>query len=85
MASSESAAAPWHAAYPTPRNADPATITREALLNLMTKSSGSAAKDFLLIDLRRTDNEVKFYFSASCQSAMLLAGSIVTIAARSYR
>ncbi|KAA6406450.1 MAG: hypothetical protein FRX48_09721 [Lasallia pustulata] len=57
MASSESAAAPWHAAYPTPRNADPATITREALLNLMTKSSGSAAKDFLLIDLRRTDNE----------------------------
>ncbi|PNP40585.1 hypothetical protein TGAMA5MH_07582 [Trichoderma gamsii] len=57
MASGESTAAPWHAAYPTPRNTEPATISREALLDLMTKSNGRAAKDFLLIDLRRTDNE----------------------------
>lgn len=63
MASGEPAAAPWHAAYPTPRNTEPASISREALLDLMTKSNGCAAKDFLLIDLRRTDNEVKLQFS----------------------
>ena len=76
MASGESAAAPWHAAYPTPRNAGPATITREALLTLMTKNSGSAARDFILIDLRRTDNEVEFQFPVSRRSAMLLVISI---------
>lgn len=65
MASGESTAAPWHAAYPTPRNTEPATISREALLDLMTKSNGRAAKDFLLIDLRRTDNEVQLHFSIS--------------------
>jgi arsenical-resistance protein 2 len=63
MASGEPAAAPWHAAYPTPRKTEPASISREALLDLMTKSNGCAAKDFLLIDLRRTDNEVKLQFS----------------------
>ncbi|KAK2591266.1 hypothetical protein QQS21_011047 [Conoideocrella luteorostrata] len=57
MASGEPAAAPWHAAYPTPRKTEPAIMSRDELLSLITKINGSVTKYFILIDLRRTDNE----------------------------
>ncbi|KAJ9130440.1 hypothetical protein NKR23_g12202 [Pleurostoma richardsiae] len=49
------ALAPWYAAYPAPRNSQPAAITREKLLKMIKGSESVAGKDFILVDLRRTD------------------------------
>lgn len=49
---------PWHSAYPAPRNKNPASITRVQLLKDLDAGQQSG-KDFLLIDLRRTDFEVR--------------------------
>jgi arsenical-resistance protein 2 len=48
---------PWHAAYPAPRNKNPHSISREDLLQRL-ESGQKSGKDFLLVDLRRTDHEV---------------------------
>jgi len=48
---------PWYAAYPAARNKDPATISRLDLLALI-KQGKKPGKDFILVDLRRTDHEV---------------------------
>lgn len=48
--------APWHAAYSAPSNPKPDAITREEVLNMM-KSGEVARRDFILVDLRRTDHE----------------------------
>ncbi|CAI7580772.1 unnamed protein product [Penicillium discolor] len=50
-----SAELPWHAAYPAPRGAAP-SISREELLQWIREGK-QAGKDFLLVDLRRTDYE----------------------------
>jgi arsenical-resistance protein 2 len=50
---------PWYAAYPVQRSAA-ATVTREALLSWMEKGK-VAGKDFVLVDLRRTDFEVRYF------------------------
>ncbi|PQE10391.1 arsenate reductase (Arc2) protein [Rutstroemia sp. NJR-2017a WRK4] len=53
---SESAAEkPWHAAYPAPKSTA-AVITRESLLSWMQEGK-LAGKNFVLVDLRRTDFE----------------------------
>ncbi|KAJ4163572.1 hypothetical protein LMH87_005293 [Akanthomyces muscarius] len=58
MAPSMPTEAPWHAAFPTPRNAQPGCITRETLLGKLKHDAGDGvAKRFLLVDLRRTDYE----------------------------
>ncbi|KAH6604035.1 hypothetical protein Trco_007481 [Trichoderma cornu-damae] len=58
MASSNQVAvAPWHSVYPPPRDAALKSITREAVLQMMRDGESVAAKDFLLIDLRRIDYE----------------------------
>ncbi len=49
----------WHAAYPAPRKGDPASITRTQLLHCLDAGQ-QPGKDFLLVDLRRTDFEVRF-------------------------
>lgn len=47
---------PWHAAYPAPRNtAD--TLPRHELLQWF-RDGKQPGKDFVLVDLRRTDFEV---------------------------
>ncbi|KAH6714563.1 Rhodanese-like domain-containing protein [Leptodontidium sp. MPI-SDFR-AT-0119] len=46
---------PWHAAYPAPKTTA-AVITRESLLSWMLGGK-VAGKDFVLVDLRRTDFE----------------------------
>lgn len=51
-----SAELPWHAAYPAPRGAAP-SISREELLQWIREGK-QAGKDFVLVDLRRTDYEV---------------------------
>lgn len=53
-------AAPWHAAYPTPSDRQPGSITRDAVLELMKNESSIAGKDFVLVDLRRVDHEVSY-------------------------
>ncbi|EXL39431.1 hypothetical protein FOCG_17967, partial [Fusarium oxysporum f. sp. radicis-lycopersici 26381] len=56
MASTD-AATPWHAAYPPPLNKTPAAMTRQAVLEMMKDSKNIAGKNYVLIDLRRTDHE----------------------------
>lgn len=51
-----SAELPWHAAYPAPRGAAP-SISREELVQWI-RDGKQAGKDFILVDLRRTDYEV---------------------------
>ncbi|KGO36852.1 hypothetical protein PEX1_051950 [Penicillium expansum] len=50
-----SAELPWHAAYPAPRGVA-TSISREELLQWIREGK-QAGKDFLLVDLRRTDYE----------------------------
>lgn len=52
---------PWHAAYPPPKNAQPASLTREELLQMMKAADSVAKRDFVLVDLRRTDLVVSFF------------------------
>ncbi|KAM0420893.1 hypothetical protein ACHAPT_011282 [Fusarium lateritium] len=54
---SPAAATPWHAAYPPPLNKTSAAMTRQAVLEMMKDSKNVAGKDYVLIDLRRTDHE----------------------------
>lgn len=48
---------PWYATYPTARNQSPTSVTRRQLLQLF-KDGKEPGKDFVLVDLRRTDFEV---------------------------
>lgn len=48
---------PWHAAYPAPRNTNPDSVSRQDLLQWL-EAGQESGKDFLLVDLRRTDHEV---------------------------
>ena len=54
---------PWHAAYPTPKNRIPAIITRQEILSML-RAAGKPQKDFILVDLRRTDHEVLHFPTA---------------------
>ncbi|EOD43445.1 putative arsenic resistance protein [Neofusicoccum parvum UCRNP2] len=51
-----SAEVPWYAAYPEPRTEGLRRITREELLDRMKRGEKSG-KDFVLVDVRRTDFE----------------------------
>lgn len=48
---------PWHAAYPAPKNTA-ASVTREVVLSWI-QNGKTAGQDFVLVDLRRTDFEVR--------------------------
>jgi hypothetical protein len=48
---------PWHAAYPAPRTT-PATICREDVLDMIKQAAQTSSRDYILIDLRRSDLEV---------------------------
>jgi hypothetical protein len=53
-----STAPAWHNAYPQPRNDVPNVVTRKAVLGWL-QDGQKPGVDFLLIDLRRTDHEVR--------------------------
>lgn len=80
--SSQKATTPWYAAYPPPKS-DPASIRRTELLQWFHEGQ-KPGKDFMLIDLRRTDHEVssrrlsKRYeiFALKCQSICMQGGTI---------
>ncbi|GAB1313398.1 hypothetical protein MFIFM68171_03608 [Madurella fahalii] len=52
---------PWYAAYPGPRSSEPKCITREEVLAMLktqlTDKTPKSARDFVLVDLRRTDHQ----------------------------
>jgi len=50
-------AIPWHAAYPSPRDAQLKSLTREQVLEMLKSGASVLGKDFLLIDVRRNDHE----------------------------
>lgn len=50
----------WHAAYPAPRNKQPAAISAQELLGRL-QNGEKVGIDMLLIDLRRTDHEVSLF------------------------
>ncbi|KAH8647330.1 arsenate reductase [Xylariales sp. PMI_506] len=52
----ENATAPWYAAYPAPSSTEVESISRDEVLRMM-ESGRTPGKDFVLIDLRRTDHE----------------------------
>lgn len=81
--SSQKTTAPWHAIYPTPKS-DPASIPRMELLQWFHEGR-KPGKDFMLIDLRRTDHEVssrrlpnqmRQFFAFKCQSICMQGGTI---------
>ncbi|KAK6540209.1 hypothetical protein TWF694_009026 [Orbilia ellipsospora] len=49
--------APWHSAFPSPRNSKPESKTREELLRMLKNSPISEKRDFVIVDVRRTDYE----------------------------
>lgn len=48
----------WHEAYPNPRNQSPDAISRQALLERLRKGQKPGV-DFLLVDLRKADHQVR--------------------------
>jgi arsenical-resistance protein 2 len=58
MASSQGET-PWYAAYPAARTQSPASISRGELLELF-RNGKEPGRDFVLIDVRRTDFEVNY-------------------------
>lgn len=50
----------WHEAYPNPRNQAPDAITRQDLLERLRKGQKPGV-DFLLVDLRKADHQVRTY------------------------
>ena len=54
---SQAASAPWHAAFPTPKDAELGAVGQEEVLQ-MIKDAGKGAPAFVLVDVRRNDHEV---------------------------
>jgi arsenical-resistance protein 2 len=65
---STDAATPWHAAYPSPLCKTPAAMTRQEVLNMIKDSKNIAGKNYVLVDLRRTDHEVAPTFTFSVKT-----------------
>ena len=58
---------PWYAAYPPPRHSTYPSISRVEVLQLF-RDGKEVGRDFILIDLRRTDYEVNSYASVAMQT-----------------
>lgn len=57
MASQGEASAPWHAAFPAPKDVELGALGRDEVLQ-MVKSSDRGERKFVLVDVRRNDHEV---------------------------
>ena len=72
---------PWYAVYPAPRNPNPASMQRKDVLEMIKHSE--VGKDFVLVDLRRNDHDVRLSltnFFSVCKSDVL---RVALFAARS--
>lgn len=56
MAAQQSTDAPWHAAFPNP-TATPGAVSRSEVLGWLSRSDGPL--DYVLVDVRRVDHEVR--------------------------
>jgi arsenical-resistance protein 2 len=56
VTSAAAAPPPWHAAYPAPKNAKPATVTKDEVRDWLVNGS----EKYVLVDVRRVDFEVVF-------------------------
>ncbi|KAK0743466.1 hypothetical protein B0T18DRAFT_329537, partial [Schizothecium vesticola] len=61
-----------HTAYPAPRNPEPAGLSREEVLAMLKVESSSSFRDFILVDLCRTDHEVRPGFSFGSAITLIL-------------
>ena len=52
------APAPWYVNYPAPKK-EATAVSREDVLRMLCDAGSGARKDFVLIDLRRNDHEVR--------------------------
>lgn len=52
--------APWHAAFPAPTKKEPGTMTQGEVLQMIKDCENEAGKDYLLVDLRKNDYQVRF-------------------------
>lgn len=57
MASQGEAPAPWHAAFPAPKDVELGALGQDEVLK-MVKASDKGKRDFVLVDVRRNDHEV---------------------------
>ncbi|KAJ5257228.1 hypothetical protein N7478_013332 [Penicillium angulare] len=55
-ATTDAAVQPWHAAYPDPKSTVP-SVSRAEVLNWL-RDGRQSGKDFVLVDVRRTDHEL---------------------------
>lgn len=62
----------WHARFPSPRNQNPDSITRDELLAWFSKQP--TVKDFVLVDLRRTDYQVRILRLMHIRSMLIELG-----------
>lgn len=56
-------AQPWHTAYPTPKSTPP-SVSKEEVLTWL-REGRQVGRDFVLVDVRRTDREVRAVFDSS--------------------
>lgn len=61
---------PWHAAYPPPKHENPPSIRRNEVLQLF-RDGKTVGKDFILVDLRRTDHEVRSHIQERTYSVKI--------------
>jgi hypothetical protein len=61
----------WYDSYPAPQNKTPSAIDRNDLLALL-KSEKRVGKHFLLVDLRRTDHEVRYSPTSDTYNAFII-------------
>ena len=54
----ETAATPWQAAFPAPKDVELGALGREEVLQMIKSVDGGATRDFVLVDVRRNDHEV---------------------------
>lgn len=69
MASQPAADAPWHAAFPAPKDVELGALSREEVLEMVKGADKKDVQDFVLVDVRRNDHEVRIFRLISASSS----------------
>lgn len=85
MMASTDTTTPWHAAYPPPRNKTPAAMMRQDVLEMVKDSNNIAGRDYVLVDLRRTDHEVSCHPRESGRAVTNLSSHLGRYDSRVYQ
>lgn len=68
---SQEPAAPWHAAYPTPKATAVSALSKSSLLSLLQEQRSSSTRNFLVVDLRKADHEVTSRFGRGAPTHLI--------------